>query len=96
MLIITIISTVVVALMTGAILLQNPKSGGAGPMMGGSQLMGHQRTTDILEKATWGGVSVLILVCITYGIFQSNNSSTNSVNMEKAKTEKLPSGPVKP
>lgn len=93
MLIITIISVIAVVLMTGAILLQNPKSGGAGPMMGGSsQLMGHQRTTDILEKATWVGVSVLILVCVTYGVFQSDVKASDSVNLEKAKTEKLPSG----
>jgi preprotein translocase subunit SecG len=92
MLIIAIISIIATVLLTAAILLQNPKSGGAGPMMGGgAQFMGHQRTTDILEKATWVGISVLFLVCISYGIFDNGNESaeSKSANIEKARKEKV-------
>ncbi len=96
MIIIWIISIIAAIIMVGAILLQSPKSGGAGPMMGGTaQLMGHQRTTDILEKTTWVGISVLFLVCITYGVFQGDvEEAGNSINIEQAKKEKLPAAPA--
>lgn len=48
------------------VLVQNPKGGGLGQTFGGfgNQIMGVQRTTDFLEKATWvliGAIAVLSL-----------------------------------
>ncbi len=96
MLIIAIISIIATVIMTGAILLQNPKSGGAGPMMGGnSQVFGHKQTSDFLEKTTWVGVSVLFLVCITYSLLQTGDVQVNkSVNIEKAKSAKVDQAPL--
>lgn len=91
MIYIVIISVIATVFMAGAILLQSPKSGGAGPMMGGStQLVGHQKTTDILEKTTWTGIAVLFLVCIMYSVFQTEApTGTVSPNVERARREKV-------
>ena len=43
------------------VLIQNPKGGGLSGTFGGfnNQILGVQRTTDFLEKATWGLAAVI-------------------------------------
>lgn len=65
--IIGIILTIAVLLIL-VVLMQNSKGGGMSSQFGsaGSQIMGAQRTTDILEKLTWGfAISMLFLALIT-------------------------------
>jgi len=52
---IVILTTIVCVLLTLVVLVQNPKGGGLSATFGGfsPNLLGAQRTTDILEKATW-------------------------------------------
>lgn len=59
---ITILITIACILLTLVVLVQNPKGGGLGASFGGfnNQVMGVQRTTDFLEKATWTLAIVLI------------------------------------
>lgn len=49
------------------VLIQNSKGGGlASNFASSNQIMGVRKTTDFLEKATWGlaaGIMVLCLVC---------------------------------
>jgi preprotein translocase subunit SecG len=57
---------IVAVLLTLIILAQNPKGGGLSSQFGGSgssnQMMGVKRTTDLLEKITWGfGISLVVL-----------------------------------
>jgi preprotein translocase subunit SecG len=57
---------VVAVLLTLIILAQNPKGGGLSSQFGGSgssnQMMGVKRTTDLLEKITWGfGIALVVL-----------------------------------
>ena len=50
------------------VLIQNPKGGGLGATFAGvsNNLMGVQRTTDFLEKATWGfAIALLVLSLMT-------------------------------
>lgn len=62
----TIIFIIVICvLLTLIILAQNPKGSGLSSQFGGSgatQIMGAKRTTDVLEKITWGmGMSIFVL-----------------------------------
>ena len=57
--ILTIISSILLVLV---VLVQNPKGGGLSSSFGGggNQMMGVKKTTDFLEKATWGLAIILI------------------------------------
>ena len=64
------------------VIIQNPKGGGLSAQFGGnaSQMFGVQRTTDFLEKFTWG----LILFIATFAIlintfYVSTSSNENQV-----------------
>lgn len=49
------------------VLIQNSKGGGlASNFAGSNQIMGVRKTTDFLEKATWGLASVIMLLCIVF------------------------------
>ncbi len=74
------------------VLAQNPKGGGLSTQFGGagaSQLMGVQRTGDLLEKLTWGfAISLMVLSLAAYVVIGSGSQTaqTRSVNIEKART----------
>ena len=72
------------------ILIQNPKGSGLGAGFGGgsSNLMGGvQRTTDFLDKATWGLIIGLFVLCIISTALISNNDTSQQGS--ETKTEKL-------
>ena len=58
-----VLITLACVLLTLIVLIQNPKGGGLGATFGGfsNQMMGVQRTTDFLEKATWTLAIILIV-----------------------------------
>ena len=61
LIIIAIISIVLILF----VLVQNPKGGGLNSEFGSvTQLGGAKRTTDILEKGTWGLAIALALLCL--------------------------------
>lgn len=57
-----VLITLACILLTIVVLIQNPKGGGLGATFGGfgNNVMGVQRTTDFLEKATWTLAIILI------------------------------------
>ena len=78
---IVILSMVVCVLLILIVLIQNPKGGGLSSAFGGggTQSFGVQRTTDFLEKATWGLAIVLFGLCIVGGlVLRSGAVSENS------------------
>jgi preprotein translocase subunit SecG len=87
-LVVTLISITAVLLVL-VVLAQNSKGGGVSSQFGGSgasQLMGVKRTTDLLEKITWGlGIALVILTLTTNLIIkQPTESGISSPNIEKA------------
>ena len=47
------------------VLIQNSKGGGlASNFASSNQIMGVRKTTDFLEKATWGLASAIMILCI--------------------------------
>jgi preprotein translocase subunit SecG len=64
---IIIVVTIIVAALLGVIvLIQNPKGGGLSAGFGGvgNQIFGAQRSTDVVEKATWWLAVAVFVLCI--------------------------------
>jgi preprotein translocase subunit SecG len=87
-LIVTLI-TITAILLVLVVLAQNSKGGGLSSQFGGSgssQLMGVKRTTDLLEKITWGlAIGLVVLTLSTNLIIQEPVSdSFSSPNIDRA------------
>lgn len=70
---------IVSALLILAILIQNPKGGGIDSTFGGqgaNQLFGVARSTDFIEKLTWGLIATLFVLCIITAMFVSGGDTT--------------------
>jgi len=62
---ITILIAIVCGLLTLAVLVQNSKGGGlASGFASSAQVMGVRKTSDFLEKLTWGLASALLVLCL--------------------------------
>ena len=68
---ITVIIILVCILLGAIVLIQNPKGGGLSATFGqaGNQLLGFQRSTDIVEKWTWGLAIGLLVLCLSTTAF---------------------------
>lgn len=67
MVLMTILIALVALLLMGAVLIQNPKGGGVDSTFGGSsanQMFGAAKSTDFIEKVTWGLAATLFALCI--------------------------------
>lgn len=63
----TIVTGIVCLLLMLVVLIQNPKGGGIDSTFGGSQansVIGASRSTDVIEKITWGLAAALFILCI--------------------------------
>ncbi len=67
----TVLIIIVCVLLMVVVLVQNPKGGGLGAGFGGSasNIMGVQKTGDVLEKATWYLVIALMVLSLSSAIF---------------------------
>jgi preprotein translocase subunit SecG len=62
----TIIIIIVSILLALVVLIQNPKGGGiVSGIIGSSQVMGVKKTSDFIEKLTWGLAISLVVLCLT-------------------------------
>ena len=62
-----IMIALVCVLLMAAVLIQNPKGGGVDSTFGGqsaNQMLGAARSTDFIEKVTWGLAVALFILCI--------------------------------
>lgn len=87
MLFVVFLIVLVCVLLVVVILAQNSKGGGLTAGMGGaSQIMGARRTTDWIEKATWGLAGALLVFSLSMHIItsppSSNSIDDNSDNIE--------------
>lgn len=88
----TLIITLIIIdaiLLVLVVLAQNPKGSGLSSQFGGSgatQLMGVKRTTDIMEKITWGlGIALVIFALATnFFIAQPGQQGPISPNVDRA------------
>ncbi len=91
---ILILAIIVAILLMLIILVQNPKGGGlASNFSQGNQLFGVEKTTDVVEKITWIGAIVIVVISLVAASYQStssigNASPTQNTNVEDV--EELP------
>lgn len=63
--VITVLIVIACILLILIVLVQNPKGGGlASSFSSSNQIMGVRKTTDFLEKATWGLAGTMLVLCI--------------------------------
>lgn len=73
----TIFIIIVAILLTVVVLVQNSKGGGlAAGFQSSNQFMGVRKTTDFIEKTTWGlAIAMVVLSIFAVGIRSSSNAS---------------------
>jgi preprotein translocase subunit SecG len=77
--ILTIIIALNCLLLMGIVLIQNPKGGGVDSTFGGSsanQMFGAAKSTDFIEKLTWGLAISLFVLCIITAIMVSGGDTS--------------------
>jgi len=99
--IIVIVAMIVCVLLVLIVLVQNPKGGGLSSAFGGAgtQSFGVQRTTNFLEKATWGLAIFLFVLCISGGLMLQSGSNQNDqgpTNVEDRLLDNPNANPIVP
>ncbi len=85
----------VAVLLVLVVLAQNSKGGGLSSQFGGAgagQLMGVKKTTDLLEKLTWGlAITMVVLTLSTNFLLGPQNSGPiiNSPNLDRAQEQTI-------
>lgn len=79
---ITIIVVIASILLVAVVLIQNSKGGGlASNFQAQNNIMGVEKTTDFVEKATWFLVSVVVLLSIASAAFLPREESVAKSQM---------------
>lgn len=86
-----VFAIIVAVLLILAVLVQNSKGGGLASNFGASSnQFGVKKTSDFLEKLTWGLAIALVVLCLTATLVSDRDGAADeegieSVNVEKAK-----------
>ncbi len=99
-----ILMVVAAILMCFIVLIQNSKGGGlASGFSSSNEILGVRKTTDVLEKLTWGLAVFMVIASIaTAYVMPSASQQDGSVIMEQAQQEEktnpynLPAGSTTP
>lgn len=86
---ITLIILIIIAsiLLTLIVLVQNSKGGGlAAGFQSSNQIMGVRKTTDFLEKATWG-LAAFVIVLSIFAVGIRSNAGTDATNESAIKEQ---------
>lgn len=78
---ISVIIIILSVLLGLVILAQNPKGGGlAAGFTGASQIGGVRRTADFMEKATWGLIIGIVVLCLVSASIQGSSVVDGSLD----------------
>lgn len=88
-LLLVILIVIAAILLCLIVLIQNSKGGGlASGFSSSNQIMGVRKTTDFLEKATWGLAAFMVVISIaTAYVLPGTSGQSGSVLMEQAQQE---------
>lgn len=78
----TILTGLVCLLLMLVVLVQNPKGGGIDSTFGGSQatqMLGASRSTDMIEKITWGLAAALFALCVLTALAVSGQGTVTGI-----------------
>lgn len=88
-----ILIVIVSLLMIGIVLIQEPKGGGLSSNFSSSNaIMGVRKTTDFIEKATWGLAAAMVLFSVVCAYVAPMATTEQSV-LEKTATETQTTNP---
>ena len=82
----TILITLVCVLLMAVVLIQNPKGGGIDSTFGGSganQMLGAAKSTDFIEKLTWGLAIALFVLCIITAIVVTGADASSASGLQR-------------
>lgn len=88
-LLLTILIVIAALLMCFIVLIQNSKGGGlASGFSSSNQIMGVRKTTDFLEKTTWGlAIAMVVLSVATAYVLPYSAIKDGNIIMEQAQQE---------
>lgn len=88
-----IVALVASVILGFAILIQNPKGGGLSGTFGGAanQIFGYKRSTDDIERITWGIVIVIFVLSLSTAAFKPSQS-TETINNRYTPESQAPAG----
>ena len=75
----TILIVILAVILILIVLVQNSKGGGlAANFASSNQIMGVRKTTDFLEKTTWGLIGVIVVLCVLATAFHGTDATTTT------------------
>ena len=80
-----ILAVIVAILLILIVLVQNSKGGGLSSQFGGSgaqQVIGVKKTTDLLEKVTWGFAIALLALSVSSSMMIDNSLNLSDPNLD--------------
>ncbi|NDV59159.1 preprotein translocase subunit SecG [Bacteroides sp. 519] len=87
-LLLIILIVIAALLMCFIVLIQNSKGGGlASSFASSNQIMGVRKTTDFLEKTTWGLAAFIVVLCIATSYTLPKANVGGGIIMEQAQQE---------
>lgn len=82
-------------LMTLIVLIQESKGGGlASSFSSSNQIMGVRKTTDVVEKTTWGLAIAMVVLSVVSAYLLPHQSANTSVLLKPNAATSLPSVPA--
>jgi len=77
----TILTALTCILLMAVVLIQNPKGGGIDSTFrgGANQMLGAAKSTDFIEKLTWGLAIALFVLCIVTAVMVTGSGEASGV-----------------
>ena len=87
--VLTILIVILAVILILIVLVQNSKGGGlASNFSSTNQIMGVRKTTDFLEKTTWGLIAAIVILSVAaVGFHKSSSQVTNTTSEISDKIE---------
>ena len=82
--VLVVLAVLIAVLLTLIVVVQNSKGGGlASQFAASNSVMGVQKTTDFLEKATWSLTAIMVVLCVASAAFINTGNATDSATAVK-------------
>lgn len=95
--VVIILIVIASALMTLIVLIQESKGGGlASNFSSSNQIMGVRKTTDMIEKTTWGLAIAMVVLSVVSSYLLPTQSADTSVVLKQNTATSLPNVPQAP